>query len=172
GATTGEDGKPSFEVSLPELRASTKPFEAKIIVRLTDTNGRAVEHNLSLPVTATGPRIGVKPLFDGDVAEGAPARFEVITVSPDGTKIAETGVKWTLERVETNYQWYRSDGNWRYEPISQQRRVDGGTIDTTADGVASISGSVNWGHYRLTVSTQGTNPTATSVEFNAGWYVA
>ncbi|MEO8668842.1 MAG: alpha-2-macroglobulin, partial [Bauldia sp.] len=171
-ATTDADGKTSFEVALPELPASTKPFEAKVVVRLTDTNGRAVERNLSLPVAAPGPRLGVKPLFDGDVAEGGPARFEVILVGPDGTKIARPGVKWTLERVETDWQWYRADGNWRYEPISQERRVDGGTLDTSADGIATVSGQVGWGHYRLTVSTDGGDATATSVEFNAGWYVA
>jgi uncharacterized protein YfaS (alpha-2-macroglobulin family) len=170
-STTGEDGKATFEVSLPELPASTKPYEAKVIVRLTDTNGRAVERNLSLPVAATAPRIGIKPLFDGDVAEGGPARFEIITVAPDGTRIA-TGVKWTLERIETDYQWYRTDGNWRYEPITQQRRVDGGTIDTKADGAVTVAGAVDWGQYRLTVSTEGASPTATSVNFNAGWYVA
>jgi uncharacterized protein YfaS (alpha-2-macroglobulin family) len=171
-ATTDADGKATFEAALPELPSSTKPFEAKVIVRLTDTNGRAVERTLSLPVAATGPRLGVKPLFDGDVAEGGPARFEVILVGADGQRIAQPGVKWTLERIETDYQWYRADGNWRYEPITQERRVDGGTVDTKADSAVAISGQVSWGHYRLTVSTEGSSPTATSVEFNAGWYVA
>ena len=172
-AETDQAGAATLEVGLPELPVTTRPLEAEIILRLTDTNGRAVERSLSRPIQADGPAIGIKPLFeDGDVAEGGPARFEAIMVAEDGTRIAASALEWTIDRIETDYQWYRSGGNWRYEPVTSSRRVAAGTIETSVDAATRIEAPVDWGRYRLTVTSEGASPTATSVDFNAGWYVA
>jgi uncharacterized protein YfaS (alpha-2-macroglobulin family) len=40
--------------------------------------GRYVERTLDLPVSLDGPRIGIRPAFDGGVDEGGPADFTVI----------------------------------------------------------------------------------------------
>ncbi|MBN9011053.1 MAG: hypothetical protein J0H63_13340, partial [Rhizobiales bacterium] len=172
-ATTDEDGKASFDVSLPELPASTRPFQAKLIIRLADTNGRSVERTLSLPVKSAGALIGIHPLFDAakGVDEGSNARFEVIDVAPDGTRVAASGLAWKLERLETSYQWYKTYDGWDYELITNAKRVAAGTVDAKADGPVTIEGPVDWGKYRLTVSQESGTPAATSVEFNAGWYV-
>ena len=172
-AETDESGAATLEVALPDPPVTTRPLEAEVILRLTDTNGRAVERSLVRPVEADGPAIGIKPLFEGeDVPEGGPARFEAIMVAPDGQRIAADGVEWSLDRIETDYQWYRTGGNWRYEPITTTRRVAGGTIDLPADAAARIEAPVEWGSYRLTLVSAGADPTASSYDFNAGWYVA
>jgi len=173
GATTDEEGKASFDVSLPELPVSTRPFQAKLIIRLADTNGRSVERTLSLPVKPAGTLIGIHPLFDAanGVDEGSNARFEVIAVAPDGSRTAASGLTWKLERLETTYQWYKSSSGWDYELITNARRVAAGTVDAKADGPVTIEGKVEWGKYRLTVAQENGTPAATSVEFNAGWYV-
>jgi uncharacterized protein YfaS (alpha-2-macroglobulin family) len=155
---------------VPEPPTSTRPYQADLIVRLADTNGRAVERTLTLPVARSAPLIGIKPLFDGDIDEGSMARFDAIMVAPDGTRMAEPGVPWKLERLESEYQWYRTGGRWNYELITTASRVDGGTIDMTAEDPARIAAPVNWGNYRLTVEYEGANPAASSVDFYAGWY--
>ncbi len=116
--------------------------------------------------------IGVKPLFSGDLDEGANARFQAILVAPDGTRMAKAGVKWKLERIESDYQWYRWDGNWTYELITNAKRVAGGTVDFSADQPATIEAPTDWGQYRLTVEDDGDTPAASSVAFYAGWYRA
>ena len=171
GAVTDADGKAGFDLALPVPEVSTHPFTADLVVRLADTNGRAVERTLTRPVRPAASLIGVKPLFDGEVGEGATPRFEAILLAPDGTRSARTGVAWQLERLESNYQWYRTNGRWNYELITYTSRVDGGTVDFTADAPATIAAQVDWGRYRLTIEDD-TAPAATSVEFYAGWYRA
>lgn len=172
-AVTDEEGRATLSIGLPDLPVSTHPFAARTIVRLTDTNGRAVERTLALPVTPETPLIGIKPQFEGDeVEEGASAGFDVILVSSDGERIAGTGLTWTLDRIETEYQWYRSNGNWNYELITTPQRVESGEIEVAADDPASVSATVDWGRYRLTVQRLGDSAAATSFDFYAGWYVS
>ncbi|HMN85894.1 MAG TPA: alpha-2-macroglobulin family protein [Bauldia sp.] len=169
---TDAEGKATLSVALPQVPATTRPLEARIIVRISDTNGRAVERTLTLPVKPATAAIGIKPQFDGDVDEGSTAKFDVILVGPDGTRVAGNGLAWKLDRLESEYQWYRSNGRWDYELVTTSSRVASGTVDALADAVATVSAAVDWGRYRLTVSSDGDVPAATSVEFYAGWYVS
>jgi alpha-2-macroglobulin len=172
-AETEASGAATLEVALPDLPATTRPLEAEAILRLADTNGRAVERRLVRPVEMAGPAIGIKPLFEGaDVPEGGVVSFDAIMIAPDESRIADGGVEWSLERIETDYQWYRAGDKWNYEPVTTSRRVAGGTIDLPVDRAARIEAPVEWGRYRLTLTRTGAEPTASSVEFKAGWYVA
>jgi len=173
GAFTDEEGKATLEVGLPQLPTTSRPLEARIIVRIADTNGRAVERRLTLPVKSAAPMIGIKPQFAGDeVEEGAMAHFDVIAVDPEGTRIAAPGLAWRLERIVSDYQWYRSDGSWDYEIVTSAERVATGEVDAAADGPVTVSANVDWGRYRLTVERLGDEAAATSYEFYAGWYVS
>jgi uncharacterized protein YfaS (alpha-2-macroglobulin family) len=173
GAVTDEEGKATLEVGLPQLPATTRPLEAQIIVRIADTNGRAVERRLTLPVTPESAMIGIRPQFQNDeVEEGAAASFDVIFVAPDGQRIAGPGLTWRLDRIYSDYQWYRSDGNWNYEIVTSAERMASGEVDASADGAATVTANVDWGRYRLTVERTGDEPAASSYEFYAGWYVS
>jgi len=172
GAITDEEGFAVLDATVPELPATTKLFDAKIVVRVTDTNGRAVERRLELPADAGGPHLGIKPQFDGgSVAESSNAAFDLIAVGSDGQRIEAKGVAWSLERLETNYQWYRRDGAWKYEPITTAARVANGTVDIAADAPTAVQAKVDWGQYRLTVTLEGDETTSSSFGFDAGWYV-
>ena len=86
---TDDKGKASFEVALDKLPATSRPLEAKVIVRLAEAGGRAVERKITLPVVAAGNMIGVKPLFSGrSLGEGENATFDVVLVAPDGKMLA------------------------------------------------------------------------------------
>ena len=150
-------------VAIAEVRA--------LAVRMQEAGGRAVERSLTLPVKADGPRIGIKPEFDGDLGENSVGNFHVIVVDANGQKQAMQGLTWKLLSVERNYQWYRDGSSWKYEPIISTKQVAVGTVNATTDG-AAISMPVTWGRYRLEVSTADANGPESSVEFNAGWYVA
>ncbi len=173
GAFTDEEGKATIQVDMPQTQQTTRPLQAQIVVRIADTNGRAVERRLSLPVTPEVPMIGIKPQFDGDeVEEGATANFDVIVVDPDGARIDASGLTWRLERIVSDYQWYRSDGNWNYEIVTSAERIATGEVAADAAGPVTVSANVDWGRYRLTVERLGDEPAASSYEFYAGWYVS
>ena len=170
--TTDAQGKANFPVSLEKISSSTHPLEAQVTVRMSEPGGRAVEHSITLPVTPAGNMIGVKPQFSGrSLADGGNAAFDVVTVAPNGTTVAQRGLRFELLRIETRYQFYKRDGNWHYEAVKTTKRVADGSIDTTADKPARISAPVNFGRYRLEVSTGDPYGPVTSVMFDAGFYV-
>ncbi len=171
GVTTDEEGKASFTLPVPQLQPTTAGYTAKVITRVVEAGGRYVERTLDLPVLADGRRIGVKPAFEGGVDEGAPAEFELVALDKQGDRIA-ADVQWTLSRIDTRYQWYRADGRWSFEPVTTSRRVANGEASLAADQPARLSVPVEWGEYRLEVAANGAEPAATSITFNAGWYVS
>jgi alpha-2-macroglobulin len=170
--TTNDAGKAQFKVSLDKPPVSTHPLEARVAVRVAEPGGRAVERTLTLPVSASGNMIGVKPLFSGrSLAEGASAAFEVVTVAPDGNAVAQRAMHYQLLRIETHYQYYKRNGSWNYEPVKTTSRVADGAIDTTLDKPSRISLPVKFGRYRLEVATADPNGPVTSVDFDSGFYV-
>ncbi|MCP8896243.1 alpha-2-macroglobulin family protein [Shinella daejeonensis] len=170
-AVLDDEGRTSFDVTLDTLPSTTQRLEAIVTLRMREAGGRAVERALTLPVEASGPMIGVKPEFSGDLSENSLAGFHVVAVSPDGAKEAMAGVTWKLLSVERNYQWYREGSSWRYEPVLSTKQIADGTVDLSA-GDGRISVPVSWGRYRLEVESAEADGAATSVEFDAGWYVA
>ena len=167
---TDEEGKATFDADVAELPSTTKLINAEIVVRMQETGGRAIERNLALPVKADGQRIGIKPEFSGDLPEGAVGNFNVILVNEAGSKQVLKALPWKLVKVERDYQWYRDGNSWRYEPITRTRQVSIGTVDVTTDG-GRVSVPVEWGRYRLEVETADIGGPASSVEFDAGWFV-
>src|SRR5262245_6059550 len=168
---TDVNGKASFAVTLEKQPETTRPLEAQVVVRMAEAGGRAVERKLTLPVIADGPMIGVKPLFSGrSLGEGESATFDVVLVAPNGTSLARNGLRYELLKVDTKYQWYRRDGVWDFEPVKTTRRVADGRIDVAANRPARISVPVQWGRYRLEVSTGDRSGPLSSVGFDAGWY--
>ena len=172
-AETDAAGRARVQVELPDLAPVSRLREAEIAVRVIDGSGRPVEREQTLPIDDRRPRVGLKPLFDGAVEQGGNARFEVIALGTDGQPIPAAGLTWTLSRVQTSYQWYRTDGDWRFEPLVSRSRAASGSFDVRDDGgnPAQIEVPVDWGSYELTVSTAGNRLVPASVGFEAGWYV-
>ncbi|MDA4845643.1 alpha-2-macroglobulin family protein [Hoeflea poritis] len=166
-------GHGSVDIDLPSLPATTHPLVADLTVRVREGGGRAVEKTGTITVRPQGSMIGIKPEFSGDqVGENSTARFQVIAVGPDGDRLSESGLRWSLLRIERDYQWYREGNRWRYEPVEYTSQVDDGTIDASEGTAAQIAVAVDWGRYRLTVESGDPGGAATSVEFDAGWYVS
>ncbi len=172
--TTDEAGNATAEITIPEPPATTRPLTATLAVRLIDTSGRAIQRNLTRPVTPLTDLIGLKPQFSEDdgLDEGSNAAFDVIVVGTDGKQKAEAGLAWSLSRIETNYQWYRDGGNWKWEAITTTREVGNGTVDATATGPVTVSSPVTYGRYRLEVNSTGDAATSSTYEFYAGYYYA
>jgi uncharacterized protein YfaS (alpha-2-macroglobulin family) len=170
---TDEDGKAEFDVVIDDVPATTRLLTGEVVIRMREGGGRAVERTLELGIRSEGPVIGIKPEFEGGtVPEGSTANFKVIGVDPDGERQDLAGMDWSLVRIERNYQWYRSNDAWAYEPVTFTEKVADGKLDTTAAKEGALSLPVTWGRYRLEISARDASGPATSVEFDAGWYVS
>ncbi len=165
---TGADGKAEVAVDLPGFAKTGLPLEAHVIVRLRESGGRTIERTVTLPVDPRSARIGIKPLFKGQVGEGETAQFEVILVGPDGKAAPAKGLKWQLMRLDRRWQWYSRDGSWAYEATTSTRRVAAGMVDAAPGSPAKIEARPDWGRYRLEVSDGA--GLISSVVFNAGYW--
>lgn len=168
GERTDARGQATVALELPEPGVTGKPLEATITARLADGSARPVERQLTVPVRPDTPVIGIKPLFDDVVGEGGEAGFEVVGLTPDLTPMP-MNVRWTLNRVETRYQWYQLYGNWNWEPTTRRTRVATGTVDL-GDAPFALSEPVDWGRYELVVERTDGAYTAAALDFYAGWY--
>ncbi|MEC8197036.1 MAG: alpha-2-macroglobulin family protein, partial [Pseudomonadota bacterium] len=127
------------------------------------------ERRLELPVPASEPLIGIKPLFEDVVPDGQDARFQLIAI-PGPEEAAPLKATWTLNRIETRYQWYQLYGNWNWEPTTRRTRIATGEITLGRDPV-ELAQPVEWGEYELVVEHEGQSYVASSSLFHAGWYV-
>lgn len=169
---TDAQGRASFDVALSDLPSTTRLLEATVSVRMREPGGRAVERRLTLPVVPETVLIGIRPDFaDDTVAENTTASFSVIAAGPSGEREALEGLRWSLKKIERNYQWYRTDGGWNFEPVTYTSEVANGSVDAGLEDAGSISFPVAWGRYRLEVETDDPLGPVTSVEFDAGWFV-
>jgi len=168
---TDANGKADIAVLLPALPSTARPLEADVIVRLRESGGRTIERTLTLPVDLKSARIGIKPLFKGgQVEQGEAARFEAVVLGAEGKPVDAQGLKWELRRLENRWQWYSRDGAWNFESVTNTRRVASGTVDASPGTPANIEIKVDWGRYRLEVSTADGSGLMSSVVFSAGYY--
>lgn len=170
GSRTDEGGLADLSLPLPQVEDDpARPLEMLAVVRVAESSGRPVERRVSRILAPKAPMIGLKPGFDQVVGEGQPAEFQLIAVGA-GDALVTMPVKWSLMRVETDYQWYQVDGDWQWEPVTTRSLVDEGTATTGADPV-QISARVDWGQYEMVVEqADGVGHAKTSALFWAGWY--
>ncbi|OED46919.1 PAN domain-containing protein [Rhodobacteraceae bacterium (ex Bugula neritina AB1)] len=169
GQETGADGSAVITASLPAAApAEGKPLLATLTTRVTDGSARPVERALELPVRPASPVLGIKPMFDEVAAEGSEAGFELIALSPDLTAMPMR-VKWTLNRVQTRYQWYQLYGNWNWEPVTRRTRIATGEAQLGSDPLP-LSQPVDWGRYELVVERLDGTYVSAAYDFYAGWY--
>ncbi|WP_298851687.1 alpha-2-macroglobulin family protein [uncultured Ruegeria sp.] len=167
---TDAAGRANVAVEIPVLETEGKPIEAAIITRLADGSGRPVERRLTAPVLPPQPVIGVKPMFNEVIPEGAEAAFQIVGLASDLTP-SPMRLRWTLNKVETRYQWYQLYGNWNWEPTTHRTRIATGEVDVATDPLI-LTQPVDWGRYELVVQRVDGTFTETAVDFNAGWYQA
>lgn len=166
--TTDVAGKASFALALPDTPPSVRPMKVEALIRLVEAGGRGVERKLSLALAEPRPWIGVKPLFGDTIGEGEVATFDVAYLGADGRLAASAGLKWQLSRIDTRFQWFRTDGRWSFDKVTAARRIADGEIAIPADKPARISARVEWGTYRLDVLSAKPGEAATSITFYAG----
>ncbi len=164
---TDKDGKSSVEIEIPDVD-TTRPLEAKIIMRVAESGGRAVERTTMLPVRPNKSLIALRKNF-AELKEDSTATFAIVALNAEGRRTGARALRWTLSRVSNNYQWYNTDGRWSFERVKSARRIADGVIDVTTDAVATVSAPVSWGAYRIDVISTDGSLAPVSSTFNVGW---
>ncbi|MEP3345061.1 MAG: alpha-2-macroglobulin family protein [Litoreibacter sp.] len=168
---TDANGHATARLNAPELAEVMQPLEALIVARVREGSNRPIERRITRAVMLDQPLIGVKPAFDGVIPENGEAEFSVIALGPD-LKPQPMQVRWTVNRIRTEYQWYSRYGNWNWDPITTRSRVASGDVMVTADAPLKITAPVEWGEYEIKVERTDGPYVATSMSFNAGWYAS
>ncbi|MCX7287139.1 MAG: alpha-2-macroglobulin family protein, partial [Rhodobacterales bacterium] len=168
GGETDADGNAVIPVALPVIDDPLRPLEARVTVRVAEGSGRPVERSVTQKLVPSDTLIGVKPMFDGVAAQGSDARFNLIAVGADGA-LTDLPVTWKVVRVDYDYQWYQSYGNWSWEPVVTRTPVAEGQARLGSAPV-EIAAKVDWGTYEILVERSDGGKSATSMEFYAGWY--
>ncbi|MFY9210105.1 MAG: alpha-2-macroglobulin family protein [Aestuariivita sp.] len=168
GGPTDPDGRASVQIEIPQTDVSGLPLEATVTGRIAEGSGRPVERQVTAAVQPATAIIGIKPQFEQVVPEGGEATFQIMALSPQLVAEPMT-VTWTLNRIETRYQWYRLYGSWDWEPITRRSRIASGEAQIGETPV-TVSAPVDWGRYELVVERAGGAYVAAAEDFYAGWY--
>ncbi|WP_299147311.1 alpha-2-macroglobulin family protein [uncultured Tateyamaria sp.] len=164
GGRTDAAGQADVALTWPDVTAEGVLLEAITTVRVSDSGGRPVERSLTRPIASTGMVIGIRPGFEDVLPENGTARFDLVALGG-----AAVRAQWTVNKVETRYQWYQLFGNWNWEPTTRRTRVAQGEI-TLGSEPQSIEVPTEWGDYEVVVETVEGAYAASSVSFAAGWY--
>ncbi len=156
-------------VGLPDAPADDRPLTLELNTRVSEGSGRPVERRLTRDIAPAGAVIGIKPMFEDVVEEGSSAAFQLIALGDD-LKPTKMPVKWTLNRVYRQYQWYQAHGDWNWEVITTRKEVSKGEA-LLGGAPVEVSGAVSWGSYELVVERMDGDYVASSADFYAGWYV-
>jgi uncharacterized protein YfaS (alpha-2-macroglobulin family) len=154
-----------------QVTDTSLPLQVQVQARVFEPgNGRSTKTDKVLPLRTRDAYIGIRAAFDGNYAqEGKDTSFELVAVDAEGKQIALPAADYKIEKVIYSYQWYQSDGRWRWQSIVSDRLITANTIELKADAPAHLSRRLDWGQYKLTVSDK-QNDTATSLTFYVGWF--
>lgn len=167
---TDTAGHAMLPVSFPEVTARGVPLDVRFDVQVSEGSGRPVERSLSAALAPAGPMIGIRPGFDGELPQGAEARFDLLALGSDLAPMPME-VSWEINRVETRYTWYQVDGYWNWEPVTTRARVASGEASLGTEPV-SVTAPTDWGRYEIVVTRKGGDYVMSSVDFWAGWFAA
>ena len=101
------------------------------------------------------------------MAENSRAGFQVIAVNGAGQRIALADATFSWVREDTSYQWFQSNGEWRYQSNVRDRLVTSGSLAIAAAAPARLAQQLPYGRYRLTITEK--SGAASSFRFYSGW---
>ncbi len=166
---TDASGATEATGSIGDLADTTLPLKASITISIHEPGGRTTDKNIEIPVRTHDVLIGLRPDFQyGSVAENARAGFEAIAIDADGKRIALNKLTFSWVREDSSYQWYQSEGSWKYQAVTRDRLITSGTVDIGAGAPLKLAQALPFGSYRLTLSDPRSGAAA-SYRFYSGW---
>jgi uncharacterized protein YfaS (alpha-2-macroglobulin family) len=151
------------------LADTTLPLKATVRISIHEPGGRTTDRSTDIAIRTHDAAIGIRPDFDGgSVPENARAGFEAIALDKTGKRIALSGLTVSWVREDTTYQWFQSNGEWRYQSVTRDRLISSTTTAIGAAAPLKLAQAMPWGTYRLTI-TDPRSGEAASYRFYSGW---
>lgn len=144
------------------------PMKLRASFSLLESGGRPVVRSIERTWWPAPVLVGVRPLFDRDVApEGSLAEFELTRVDVNGKLVAAREIQ--VKLVREDRQWY-----WRYDDNrgwNSGYHVNDELVEARSVAIATrtkLALPVTYGRYRLEMFDPATQQTA-RYRFFAGW---
>lgn len=113
-----------------------------------DDNGRAAQ------IVRSGV-VGIKPFFgEKDFAENSVATFLVSTTDNTGRRRAPAELYYLIYEEGRSFEWFASEGHWKYRPLPNLRRIGGGKVSASGNEDAILRWPVTAGHYILDITNE------------------
>ncbi len=157
-----------FETSLSIDAFDEIPDGVKTISlrgEIFDIGGRPNFAVLELPVDDQGYYLGVRSNFGPRLEDNGQPSFSVGYFDRLGASVARGPVNIRLERLNYRYDWYYSDGGWRWRSVLETQ--DPLFSEQFNAGEILIPQSLSWGRYRLTADDSA--GAVTELDFRVGW---
>src|SRR5256885_10368191 len=121
GLASGVTAEPGGEGQGKQVRDAQLPLRVQVTAGVFEPgNGRATKTDKTLPLRTRDVYLGIRPTFEGRYArEGTDTAFDVVALNAEGKQIANS-VDYTIERITHDYQWYQSDGRWRWQSVTSE----------------------------------------------------
>ncbi|MGH1421397.1 MAG: alpha-2-macroglobulin family protein [Hyphomonas sp.] len=147
-----------------------RPLRLNAVINVLEPGGRAVSESVRIPYRPEPLYIGLKPSADNATDSGGEAVYDVVAIDDKGVATAQT-LNWTLLSIDYHYDWYRDGQRWRWRRSRTTTKVNEGTVNVPAGGVAQIKADgLEWGAHELIVeSTADDINTSSSRGFYVGW---
>lgn len=144
------------------------PMKVRASFSLLETGGRPVVRSVERNWWPAPALVGVRPLFDRDVAsEGQLAAFELIRTDASGKFAPAKHIGVKLIREERNWYWrYDDHRGWNSGYTVEEELVEAQSIELPSR--KKIALPVQYGRYRLELHDRATGVT-TRYRFYAGW---
>ena len=162
-----DQGKGALDIPL-ELSGRNSPMKLRTSVSLLESGGRPVVRSIERTWWPAPALVGLRPLFDRDVApEGGLAEFELTRVNPEGKFMPAKALAVKLVREERRWYWrYDDQRGWNSGYSTDEELVDASTLPLAER--KKIILPVTYGTYRLEITDPETQQVA-RYRFYAGW---
>ncbi|PID66265.1 MAG: hypothetical protein CR975_03825 [Gammaproteobacteria bacterium] len=158
--TTSADGSAVFAIKLGELPLSSKPLQLEVTARVDEPGGQQVKAKQALPIARQLPYVVMQ----------AKGEKNVDVALLDGNGVLQAGTaKWQLYRVNYDYYWYQSDGQWQYRHNETRQLFKSGSVKFDGKKVERLKLPLDDGAWVLVV--RGNSPAvAGSIPLEYGQY--
>ena len=139
-------------------------FEILVQGTVFDVGGRPNTTRMIIPLDTDPAYLGLRPVFENRLDDGAIAQFDVVNINRSGENIPISNISYEVRRVYYDYNWYYNDGwRWRRVRVSDQV-VEAGQVTGSK---LNLKSGLPWGRYEITISNS--ENFRTNHEFFVGW---
>ena len=139
-------------------------FEILVQGTVFDVGGRPNTDRLIVPLDTDPTYIGLRPVFENRLDDGAIAQFDVVNINRSGENKPFSNISYEVRRVYYDYNWYYNNG-WRWRRVRVNDEViEAGEVSSSR---LNLKSGLRWGRYEITIANN--ENFKTNHEFFVGW---